>query len=329
MLDERIKKDLTDRYQAMQDRGELLSKTQLDAYYATFRRRFGPEVLANLDGEALLTTMHEHGNRDSLVYWLEFKNDDEFPGLPFGSIAGGSALKFGLYKRNETGAWMTGSPQKQVELTVQEAIGIARRHRDQLLAGVDLLRQLPSPASDDVYAKLQADLMQVAPNVADTSWGHKYFSLLFPDRLDELHNASYQRYHLVKLLQEPPAADGRYVCAGRFVRTADELGAPINHLMRLLYERNGAPHYYWRVGTSDGKQPRKWWGRCGTADLWRSGWPDSWRPIEHRLQPVWQGCRARNGCQQCTRARRKPSDAESSSFLLLPQWCRRRHRARL
>ena len=93
MLDERIKRDLTDRYQAMLNRGELLSRTQLDADYATFRRRFGPEVLANLDGEALLTTMHEHGNRDSLVYWLEFKNDDEFPGLPFGSIAGGSALE--------------------------------------------------------------------------------------------------------------------------------------------------------------------------------------------------------------------------------------------
>ena len=134
MLDERIKRDLLDRYQTMLDRGELFSKAQLDSYYATFRHRFGPEVLANLDGEALLTAMHEHGNRDSLVYWLEFKNDDEFPTLPFGSIAGGSALKFGLYKRNETGAWMTGSPQKQVELTVQGAVEwlaallLARRH---------------------------------------------------------------------------------------------------------------------------------------------------------------------------------------------------------
>jgi len=36
--------------------------------------------------------MHDHGNRDSLVYWLEFKDDEEFPAI-FGSIAGGSALK--------------------------------------------------------------------------------------------------------------------------------------------------------------------------------------------------------------------------------------------
>lgn len=274
MLDERIIKDLTDRYQAMLNRGELLSRTQLDAHYATFRRRFGPEVLANLDGEALLTAMHEHGNRDSLVYWLEFKNDDEFPGLPFGSIAGGSALKFGLYKRNETGAWMTGSPQKQVELTVQGAVDIARRHRDQLLAGVDLLKQLPSQASDEAYAKLQVELTQVAPDVADTSWGHKYFSLLFPDRLDELHNANYQRYHLVKLLQEPPAADGRYVCAGRFVRTAEELDAPINHLMSILYLRNGSPHRYWRVLANYSDPTFHLWNLMRTENCVASGWAE-------------------------------------------------------
>jgi 5-methylcytosine-specific restriction enzyme B len=51
--------------------------------------------------------MHAHGNRDSLVIWLEFKNDEEFPAI-FGSIAGGSALKFGIYRSKETGAWMTG-----------------------------------------------------------------------------------------------------------------------------------------------------------------------------------------------------------------------------
>ena len=161
MLDERIKKDLTDRYEDMLGRKEVVSQPQLDAYYAAFRRRFGPEVLANLDGEALLTAMHEHKNRDSLVYWLEFKNDDEFPTMEFGSIAGGSALKFGIYKRNETGMWMTGSPQNQRTLTVQEAIGIARRNRDQLLAGAELCARLPRQTDDGIYAQLQTDLAQM------------------------------------------------------------------------------------------------------------------------------------------------------------------------
>jgi 5-methylcytosine-specific restriction protein B len=89
----------------------LPPRAKLAAYYATFRERFGPQRLTNLDGEELLTTMHAHGNRDSMVYWLEFKNDDEFPTASFGSIAGGSAFKFGIFQRKETGEWVTGSSQ--------------------------------------------------------------------------------------------------------------------------------------------------------------------------------------------------------------------------
>jgi hypothetical protein len=47
-------------------------------------------------------------------------------------------------------------------------------------------------------------------------WGRKYFSLLAPERLDDYHNADYQRFHLVKMLQVPPEGGGRYLCAGRF-----------------------------------------------------------------------------------------------------------------
>jgi 5-methylcytosine-specific restriction protein B len=101
--------------------GDWLTPARLTECYATFRRHFGPEVLASLDGEALLQGMHLHGNKESLVYWLEFKNDEEMPNM-FGSIGGGSALKFGIYYRKETGKWMAGSPQHQVELSVQESI---------------------------------------------------------------------------------------------------------------------------------------------------------------------------------------------------------------
>lgn len=272
MLDERIKKDLTDRYEAMLGRGELLLQTQLDACYATFRRRFGPEVLASLDGEALLSIMHEHKNRDSLVYWLEFKNDDEFPTTRFGSIAGGSALKFGIYKRNETGVWMTGSPQKQQTLTVQEAVGIARRNRDQLLAGVAVLARLSGQADDGIYAQLQTDLARLAPDVSDTAWGHKYLSLLFPDRLDDYHSADYQRFHLIKLLQEPPNAEGRYVCAGRFITAASELAMPITHLTGLLNSRNGRPYRYWRVLANYPDQNFRLWEMMRAENCVALGW---------------------------------------------------------
>jgi 5-methylcytosine-specific restriction protein B len=107
ILDERIRRELIDLKQSLESDGKLLSDDQLARYYDTFRSRFGPDKLSNLDGEALLETMHSHGNKDSLVYWLEFKDDEEFPGR-FGSIAGGSAFKFGLFRKKETGKWTTG-----------------------------------------------------------------------------------------------------------------------------------------------------------------------------------------------------------------------------
>src|SRR3954469_14718600 len=103
MLDDRIRSRILDDHKKLTADGKLLSRSQLDACYRTFRSRFGPDVLAGLDGEQLLETMHAHGNRDSLVYWLEFKNDEEFP-AKFGSIAGGSALKFGMRIANHTPA---------------------------------------------------------------------------------------------------------------------------------------------------------------------------------------------------------------------------------
>ena len=132
-LDEKLAEELRAARKQLDGDGKLQTQRQLDVFYATFRSRFGPDRLAGLDGEVLLETMHATSNRDSLVYWLEFKDDEEFPAI-FGSIAGGSSLKFGIYKRKETGAWMTGSAQNQRELSIEEAVAAARRHRDQLLS---------------------------------------------------------------------------------------------------------------------------------------------------------------------------------------------------
>ena len=241
-----LRQELIDLHQSMLNRGDLHAHAQLEQYYNTFHTHFGPQVLANLDGEALLLTMHDHGNRDSLVYWLEFKNDEELPAI-FGSIAGGSALKFGIYRSAKTRAWMTGSPQKQQELSTEDAVAVARKHRDQLLRGVDLLESLPTNGTDQDYQALQGKMDEVAPDVSRLAWGHKYFSLLFPDKLDDYHVESYGHFHLVKLMQTPPPGDGRFLAGGRYVHIARELDVPMNHLTTMLNDRDGNPHCYWRV----------------------------------------------------------------------------------
>ena len=272
MLDDRLKKSLHEAHRRMLEAGELLSLPRLDECYSLFRSRFGPDVLSRLDGELLLNTMHAHG-KDSLVYWLEFKNDEEMP-AKFGSIAGGSAHKFGIYRRKDTGVWTTGSPRKQEELSVNDAIDIARGHRDQLVAGVDALSRLARQATDTEYVSLQREMDSRAPYVSSTAWGHKYFSLLFPDKLDDYHVEEYQRFHLVKLLERPPEDRGRYVAAGMFMRLARELEWPVNHLTSVLNQVNGRPYRIWRVGTDLGESSSGTiWPSVRDQNCVAIGWP--------------------------------------------------------
>ncbi|HMN31725.1 MAG TPA: hypothetical protein PKE45_26485, partial [Caldilineaceae bacterium] len=261
MLDPRIVQELRTIQKRLTDNGTLPPVEKLKQYYATFHDRFGPNRLRSLDGETLLTTMHglSRKNRDTLAYWLEFKNDEEFPGI-FGSISGGSALKFGVYSQAQTGEWMgRSSSNYPVKISLDEAIGIARKHREQLLNGVALLQQLPANGSDDDYAQLQKGMDEKAPDVSTVAWGHKYFSLLFSDKLDDYHVPNYQRFHLVRLLQPDLPSDriGRYITAGRYVAIANELGMPINHLTTTLNQRTQGPYTYWRL-MANRRHPDGW-----------------------------------------------------------------------
>ena len=186
-----VKDQLQSIYSYKLRRGDLTPPDRLQECYQRFRDRFGPGTLAAMDGEALLNAMHAHGNHDSLVYWLEFKNDEEFPGPSFGSIAGGSAHKFGLFRRKDTGQWVTGSGVKEKVLTLNDAIAMARNHRDQLIVGATILEKLPKTADDATYLDLQKQLDLNSPDTSRLAWGHKYFQLLFPEKLDDFHNQKW------------------------------------------------------------------------------------------------------------------------------------------
>jgi 5-methylcytosine-specific restriction protein B len=255
--------------------GKLVTENQLNRYLTVFRDRFGPDVLRTLDGEPLLELIHDQSSKDSLVYWLEYKNDDEFDTRRFGGIAGGSALKFGVFRRKETGNWQAADRLNYpADISLDEAIELARKHRDQLLRGVKLLEALPSNASDEDYAHLQQQMDQEAPDVSDLAWGHKYFSLLYPDKLDDFHSPTWQRFHLLKLRQNPPEGKGRYVCAGRFVAAARDVGLPVTDFDTVLNAVNGGRHRYWRVGTRGGKHKVSHWPMMQERGCIAIGWHD-------------------------------------------------------
>jgi len=113
---------------------------------------------------------------------------------------------------------------------------------------------------------------RLAPSISNTAWGHKYLSLLYPNKLDDYHNADYQRYHLIKLLETPPEGEGRYLCAVRYVAIAKDLGIPINNLTTITNHRDGSPHNYWRIGTSEGDTGQSYWSKMCDGDYIAVGW---------------------------------------------------------
>jgi 5-methylcytosine-specific restriction enzyme B len=205
------------------------------------------------------------------------------PGNRFGGIGGGSALKFGIYQRQSNSAWMTGSPQTQQVLSLEDAIAIARTQRDELLAGAEVLASLDTgDTSDTSYAQLQTAMEKAAPKLSGRhGWAHKYWFLVNPDRLDDYHSPRFQRFHLFKLLQMPPdrvgildASEPRFICAGRFIAAARELGVPVTTLNRVLNQRDGAFHRYWRVGTTEGDTGESHWTEMRDGGFVSIGWPE-------------------------------------------------------
>lgn len=263
---------INETYQKMLSENKFLTADKLKESYELFTLNFGPKKLLSLDGEVLLETMFNHGNKGSLVYWLEFKNDDELQTVRFGGIGGGSALKFGIYKRKEDGKWITGSSKEMLEIDLAEAIRIARDKRDLLVKGAEIIDAANNDFTDETYLKLQEDLDKELGNIRNLGWVHKYFHMLFPEKIDDYHSIEYQTFYLIKMIEKPIKTDGRYALGGQFMRQAKEVNMPINWYTQVLFEVFGPLHNYWRVGTTDDKQ--SYWPEMRKNGYVSIGWPN-------------------------------------------------------
>lgn len=195
--------------------------------------------------------------------------DEELPAL-FGSIAGGSALKFGIYQSTETQQWMTGHPHNQKKLSLREAVRLVEGQRDQLLAGCAVLSSYDPDTAD--YADLQVRMTAATPSLADKGWAHKYFALLFPRLLDDYHNLGHQQYHLIRLHKLP--ADGLFENARFFTGMARQLDIPVTYLGTVLNARDGEPKTVWRLGTTTGRDGASEWPRMREGGFAAIGWSE-------------------------------------------------------
>lgn len=178
------------------------NKEEDESLYKQFQSKFSPKILKNLSDDELLNYLFLHdGDRNNLCHALEFDKDYE----KFGSIKGGAAFKFKLFKHNVTGKWIYGSPTKKEKLTDENALFKGREIRDVLVKGAEIIQLNPLNNISD-YEKLDKDLNNVLKTIKMSSvalWIHKYYHMIFPDKFPTFHNKQWQDYILEKFNIKP------------------------------------------------------------------------------------------------------------------------------
>ena len=159
-----------------------------------FNDMFSPEKLEKLEGMDLLNRIFFHdGDLDNLCYYIEFAKEN----TRFGSIGGGSAYKFGLYKKKD-GGWESGSSMKPIYLSEEEAIEVGTKIRDAIVNGAKYIENAKLDTIED-YKNLGLKLEEILKDSAVNptySWIHKYFAMTFPDKFAIWHSDTGRKEQL-------------------------------------------------------------------------------------------------------------------------------------
>lgn len=262
---------ITEECDKMLGQGELAPIDQIEREYALFRKRFGPEVLRNLDGEDLIESIFNVMNHDGLAYWLEFKQDDLFNTKHYGSIAGGSSLKYIMYKRKVDHSWMTGSSQNQEILSLDAAIEKGCIIRDMLIQGAEFISGHQELQPDD-YMKLQQLLDSGEIRIGSYGWIHKYYHMLFPNLIDPFHTIGWQKHALI-CCGEKPASESAYVLSGQLMAFIKRVERPSCHVMKAIARLYGPPVNYYRIGTKNATGQKTYWADMRDNSYISIGWP--------------------------------------------------------
>ncbi len=231
-----------------EDNFEIPTKVEtIEDQLKAFKEKFSPEKLMNLKDEDLLSTMFytTGDNFDTLCYWIEMNPRKRL----FGSISGGSAFKFGLFQRKDTGEWTKGSPKKPEVLSEDEALKYGKVIRDALVKGVDIISNSILDSLED-YEKLNDTLeKELGEQVCNWSWVHKYFSIMCNDKLSGFHSPEWQR-HVLRSLRIRPSSK-YYARSGQIAMVQNRCNWYYRQFFDVFYELFGDPIQFIRLGCHD------------------------------------------------------------------------------
>ena len=215
---------------------------------------YGLDQLKALSGKKLLDTMfyNDTDNKENLCYTLEMN-----PSIKenFGSIAGGSSFKFGLFFHRQKKTWMAGSPQKPKELTQDAAIQLGTEIRDNLVAGAEEISRFPEPQTKAEYEEIKK---QVEKHIRlDSIWILKYYKMIFPSYFQSVYSEE-QQLHMLYALQIQPG-DSQFVRMGQLALFSKSCGISPETVSRIFADHVGWYKPIYRIGTGqDGACFQEW-----------------------------------------------------------------------
>ena len=100
---------------------------------------------------------------------------------------------------------------------------------------------MPDAAENETYLQLQSDIDSKLANFGSLGWVHKYYHMLFPEKIDDFHSIDWQIFYLIKMQEKPIKPDGRYALAWHYIKLAKLAKMTVSHLTAVLKELFGSP----------------------------------------------------------------------------------------
>lgn len=197
---EEIVSFLSQQYESLKNTINFVNDDVIKEQRDYFTAKFSKEVLEMMTPEEALENLMNSKNKDSLVYHLEFKNDEDFNTSNFGGIGGGTAGKFTIFHSNKFNQWVKWEGNSQVPISDEAAQERAYEICQNLVKLHQHIEGSSHATLEDVREMVRViEADQEIARFYQYGWVHKYFHLFYPEKISDFSATNTFRSLLVKL----------------------------------------------------------------------------------------------------------------------------------